>query len=235
MLLSYANRNTRASDITMSVKDVGRAVAQCALMVTHDDLMATMRSWVEDGRIRPADLARELSIPSPRVTEMLKGRRRIQHREMPILTALFGLGGALDSNVRKIKRLGSVPAGGLRQAVEEATDTIEVPANLPADVFALEVDGESMNLIAPFGADVIVDPADKSLFSGDMYVLGDGSGGFTFKLFKQDPARLVPLSDDPAHETIPLGSQAIDIVGRVVSVQLGAGALRKLSRSFGDA
>lgn len=219
----------------MSVKDAGPALAQCVRMVTHDELMATMLAWVESGRIRPADLARELSIPSPRVSEMLRGRRRIQQDEMPILTKLFGLGQNPESNVRRIKRLGAVPAGDLRQAVEEATDTLEVRSDLPPTVFALEVDGESMNLIAPFGADIIVDPADKSLFSGDMYVLGDGAGGFTFKLFKQDPARLVPLSNDPAHKVIPLGSQAIDIVGRVVSVQLGAGALRKLSRSFGDA
>lgn len=202
-------------------------------MVTHDEILATMIAWVEGGRIRPVDIAHELGIPSSRVSEMLKGRRRIQQNEMPILTRLFGLGDT-GAGVRKVKRIGLVPAGQLRQALAETTDSIDASADLPKGVFALEVDGESMNLVAPFGADVIVDPDDKNLFAGDMYVLGDGSGEFTFKLFKQDPARLVPLSDDPSHQVILLGAEPVDIIGRVVSVGLGAAALRNLARAIGN-
>jgi repressor LexA len=203
-------------------------------MVTHDEIMTAMVAWVDGGRIRTSEIARELGIPSSRVSEMLKGRRRIQQDEMPILSRLFGLSETPETNVRKIKRIGQVPAGQLRQALDETTDTVEVSANLPTGVFALEVDGESMNLIAPYGADVIVDPADKNLFAGDFYVLGNGDGEFTFKLFSQDPARLVPLSDDPSHKVIVLGAEPLNIIGRVVSVQLGAGTLRRLGRQLGE-
>lgn len=200
-------------------------------MVTHDEILAAMRAWVEQGRARPKDFADLLGIPSPRISETLGGRRRIQQAEMPKLVEYLGLGGP-TSNVRKIKRIGAVPAGDLRDAVAQSTDEIEVAADLPAGVFALEVDGESMNLVAPLGCDVIVDPADKQLFADDFYVIGDGQGGFTFKLFSQDPARLIPLSDDPSHKTIMLGAEPIDIIGRVVSVQLGAGVLRRLGRNL---
>jgi SOS-response transcriptional repressor LexA len=204
-------------------------------MITHDELLRAMMGKVSAGELRPVDIQNALGLPSSRVSEMLKGRRRIQQDEMPVLARFLGLTGAPQSNVRKIKLIGKVPAGGLRQALDETTDTIDARADLPDEVYALEVDGESMNRIAPFGADVIVDPSDKNLFSGDMYIIGDGEGGFTFKLFKQDPARLVPLSDDPSHEVIPLGAQQIEIIGRVISVSLGAGALRRLSRTLSDA
>jgi repressor LexA len=203
-------------------------------MLTHDEIMNAMKAAVGSGSLRPADISRALDIPSSRVSEMLKGRRRIQQDEMPVLSEILGLGAELDSSVRKIKRIGLVPAGQLRQALDESTDTIEVSADLPKGIFALEVDGESMNLLAPHGADVIVDPSDKNLFAGDLYVIGNGAGEFTFKLFKQDPARLVPLSSDPSHSVIMLGAEAINIIGRVVSVQLGAGTLRKLARSLGN-
>lgn len=199
-------------------------------MLTPEELLAALRSAIAEGRVRPVDVANALSLPSSRVSEILGGRRKIQPREMPLLAEFLGLSSDASNGIRRIKRIGQVPAGDLRQALDEATDTIEVSAGLPKGVFALEVDGESMNQVAPYGADVIVDPADKQLFSGDFYVVGDGEGGFTFKLFLQDPARLVPLSDDPAHEVIHLGGEPIHIIGRVVSVQLGAATLRKMAQ-----
>ncbi|WP_053058578.1 LexA family protein [Sphingomonas paucimobilis] len=214
----------------MFVIDAPLRNSQCAFMVTHDELMRTLHNWISTGKARQKDIADELKIAPPRVSEMLRGARRIQQDEMPILARYFGLEEPENSNVRKIKRVGRVPAGQLRQALADSEDTVVVGADLPKDVFALEVDGESMNLLAPFGADVIVDPNDKSLFAGDLYVIGDGEGGFTFKQFMQDPARLVPLSDDPAHRDILIGAAPLDIVGRVVSLLIGAGNLRKMAR-----
>lgn len=219
----------------MCVGDERLPNAQFARMVTHDELMETLHAWIAGGRIRPGDVAKELGIPSPRVSEMLGGRRRIQQDEMPVLSRLLGLDDEPESNVRRVKRIGQVPAGQLQQALDESADMIDVSVDLPKGVFALEVSGESMNLVAPFGADVIVDPNDKNLFADDFYVVGDGSGEFTLKLFKQDPARLVPLSDNPAYRIIPLGGAPVDIVGRVVSVSLNAGALRRMGKQIGAA
>lgn len=196
-------------------------------MLTHDQILAELHKWVAAGKVRQKDVADELGIAPARVSEMLKGTRRVQQDEMPVLARMLGMDVG-NSSVRKIKRIGRVAAGSLRQALDEATSDVEVSANLPTGVFAIEVDGESMNKIAPFGCDVIVDPNDKSLFAGDLYVLGNRDGEFTFKRFMQDPARLVPMSDDPAHEEIPLGGEPINIIGRVVSVLIGAEHLRRI-------
>lgn len=200
-------------------------------MVTHDELMQALHNWISTGRAKQKDIADELKIAPPRVSEMLRGTRRIQQHEMPILARYFGLEDQTDATVRKIKRIGRVPAGALREALDATVDEITVSAALPQGVFALEVDGESMNKVAPFGADVIVDPSDKHLFAGDFYVLGDEGGGFTFKQFLQDPARLVPLSDDSSYEVIMIGSAPLNIVGRVVSMVIGPAQMRRMARA----
>lgn len=198
-------------------------------MVTHDEILAELRRWISSGKVMQKEVAAEIGVAPARVNEMLKGTRKVQPREMPILARYFGMDEGPDPSVRKIARIGMVPAGALREALADSSSTIEVPANLPKSVFALEVDGESMNKIAPLGCDVIVDPSDKSLFSGDLYVIGNEAGEFTFKRFMQDPARLVPLSTDPSHREIEIGSEPINIIGRVVSVLIGADYLRRMA------
>lgn len=197
-------------------------------MVTHDEILAELHRWIGSGKVTQREVAAELGVPPPRVNEILKGGRRIQQREMPILVRYFGMDEGPDPSVRRIARIGMVPAGQLREALDGASGSIEVTANLPRGVFALEVDGESMNKIAPLGCDVIVDPNDQQLFSGDLYVIGGPTGEFTFKRFLQDPARLVPLSSDPSHKEIELGGEPINIIGRVVSVLIGAEHLRRM-------
>lgn len=198
-------------------------------MVTHDEILAELHRWISSGKVTQREVAAELGVAPPRINEMLKGTRRVQQREMPILVRYFGMDEEMDPSVRQIARIGMVPAGQLREALEGASGTLEVPASLPRGVFALEVDGESMNKIAPLGCDVIVDPNDNQLFSGDLYVIGGPSGEFTFKRFLQDPARLVPLSNDPSHKVIELDGGSIDIIGRVISVLIGAAQLRRMA------
>lgn len=197
-------------------------------MLTHDDLLAELHRWIEGGRLQQKEVAAELGIAPARVSEMLNGRRRIQQREMPILARLFGMSDPADSNVRRIRRVGRVPAGSLREALAETTDTVEVSASVPRGSVAIEVDGESMNKIAPFGCDVIVDLDDKALFAEDLYVIANEAGELTFKRYSENPARLIPLSTDPSHTETLLGADPIRIIGRVVSVIIGAQHLRRM-------
>lgn len=229
MQANYENRNQSARENTNFVIDGRIRSSQCRAMVTHDEILAELRRWIGSGKVQQKELAAELGIAPARINEMLKGTRKVQQREMPILVRYFGMDEGPDPSVRKIARIGMVPAGELREALAAAPNTIEVPANLPKGVFALEVDGESMNKIAPLGCDVIVDPSDKKLFSGDLYVVSNEAGEFTFKRFMQDPARLVPLSTDPTHKEIEIGAEPINIIGRVVSVSIGAEFLRRMA------
>jgi len=139
------------------------------------------------------------------------------------------IGEAPPSNVRQIPRLGRVPASALREALAEASGSVTVPIRVPKEAFALEVEGDSMDLVgAPEGADAIVDPNDRKLFSGDLYVIATEDGEATFKRYLEGPARLVPCSSNPAHREILIGAEPIRVIGRVTDVVIGAGLLRRM-------
>src|SRR3546814_3249207 len=61
--------------------------------------------------------------------------------------------------------------------------------SFPKGVFALFIDGDSIDKIAPDGATIIVDPSDKLLVDRALYLMMNGTGGATVKLFFSDPAR----------------------------------------------
>jgi len=82
-------------------------------------------------------------------------------------------------------------------------------------LIALRVNGASMNRVAPEGSTIIVDYADKSLVSGQYYVVKLG-GEATFKRYRADPPRLEP--DSTEHfDTVFIDREA-DVVGRVIQV-----------------
>src|SRR3546814_19602920 len=74
--------------------------------------------------------------------------------------------------------------------------------SFPKGVFALFIDGDSIDTIAPDGATIIVDPSDKLLVDRALYLMMHGTGGATVKLFFSDPARLETCYTHPEHQTI---------------------------------
>jgi len=114
-----------------------------------------------------------------------------------------------------------VSAGKLRAShpVYE-TDILRVVhvANLPTgNWMALEVDGDSMNRIAPPGAIIVVNRNDDRLIDSKFYVFGNDSGEATFKRYRSNPERLQPFSTNPDHETHYL-EEEMKVVGRVHQV-----------------
>lgn len=98
----------------------------------------------------------------------------------------------------------------------DESDYIWVADMKPGRYIALRVVGDSMNLIAPDEAVIIVDVDDKDLRPRQFYVFSDREQA-TFKRYMINPKRLEPHSTNPAHEPIePTRSTAV--VGRVVKV-----------------
>lgn len=104
------------------------------------------------------------------------------------------------------------PDGVVPADVKEFVITNDLP---PGDWIALQVDGDSMDWIAPHGAIIIVNRHDKHLIDGQFYVFALPEGASTFKRFRKgDPPRLQPYSHNPDHETI-YPSDGMKVVGRV--------------------
>lgn len=121
--------------------------------------------------------------------------------------------------VRWLPAIGFVEASQWGEAVRNSDEFVPVPAHLKGrNLFVLYPYGDSMNKVVPEGGYVVVDPDDRELRHGKYYVLMNDGQETTFKKFSSDPLQLLPCSNNPAHEPIPLGSEPFTVVGRVVFI-----------------
>lgn len=119
--------------------------------------------------------------------------------------------------VTAIPVIGEISAGNWREAVKRSTHSIPAPdPSMPPNAFALEISGDSMDLLVEDGATIIVDPGDRQLFNKRFYAVQNGDGETTFKQYLGEPPRLVPRSSNPAHKEIILGEEPITIIGRII-------------------
>lgn len=101
------------------------------------------------------------------------------------------------------------------QDVPEPADAPMIPVSAlgPGEWFALKVEGDSMDRIAPDGAVILINHAEKTLIPKKFYIFGD-RGAATFKRYIDKPARLEPYSTNPGHEAIFPGKD-LHVIGRV--------------------
>jgi SOS-response transcriptional repressor LexA len=171
-----------------------------------------LRALEEEGVPRVA-IARKLTISPSAVTELYADRRNLRYEEALVLLQMLG----------RAPRAGGVPLIGLAGAgnwVEavSGTDRVATPPQLlepGQDIFAVEIVGESMNLLLPNGSIAFVDPHDRDLYAGKLYLLQNAQGEATVKRYRVDPARFEPVSDDPSFEPISVGSDDFRVIGRV--------------------
>lgn len=182
--------------------------------------MAELVRQLQAKSVKGKDVAKHLGIAPARITEMTKGARQIQPREMASLAQFLGI--TDDPIEQDVSPLGSVPiigqvaAGNWRHAVQHPIASMPKPdPSVPPQAFALRVTGDSMDLLVEDGGTVIVDPYDKDLFPGRYYVIINSDDEATFKQFRSDPARLAPCSSNPEHKDIPINAH-FEIVGRVI-------------------
>lgn len=116
-----------------------------------------------------------------------------------------------------------------RLAMQEGVRKLDVRryvhlADLPkGDWIVLEVQGDSMDRIAPDGSFICVNLADQRTVNDKFYVFSTPEGEATFKRYRSGAAgstpRLQPFSTNPDHETIYMveGMLVLGRVGRVIN------------------
>ncbi|MFW2829904.1 LexA family protein [Sphingomonas sp. ID0503] len=177
-----------------------------------------IKAAIKRAGLRQIDIAEHLGLTQKKVSETLGGKRRFQFHEMDRLRELLAKHDpAMPGPLRAIPIIGQVAAGNWREAVRHPLASMPaLDPSIPHRAFALRVAGDSMDLRAQDGATIVVDPEDRSLYPGRLYVVLNEDGETTFKEFRSDPARLVPLSSNPAHVDIVLGQGHFEVVGRVI-------------------
>ncbi|OLP48878.1 hypothetical protein BJF91_17235 [Allorhizobium taibaishanense] len=135
---------------------------------------------------------------------------------------LYGENDATESSDIDVPLLSLVSAGNLRDQSMITADNIirhikvgELPRG---DWVALQVEGDSMDRIAPEGAIILVDRADDQLIDGRFYIFALATGEATFKRWRRSPARLQPYSTNPDHMSTPASLDDLYVFGRVKRV-----------------
>ena len=123
------------------------------------------------------------------------------------------------SRTKTVPVIDWVAAGQLTDTVSQLppeSETIEISGLPPGDYFGTRARGDSMNRIAPDGALIIVNRAERDLVRGRRYIFAH-RGKTTFKRFGgTDPYRLEPESLNPDNEIIfPNDPAAWEVIGRV--------------------
>lgn len=188
-----------------------------------------IRDELEALDIKVRDLAQLSGVPENYLSKVFgKAGRKIQHHEMVAIERALAAKRAeiegTDSRefdttpLPKIPLLGEVPAGSPQEAIEMSGKWHPVTdPDTPPRAYALRIKGDSMDKLVPDGATITVDPDDRDLWDGAQYVIRTQDGEATFKEYHANPARLVPLSNNPSHAVIKLGDEPIEILGRVWS------------------
>lgn len=121
-----------------------------------------------------------------------------------------------DANqLRMVPLIGEISCGNWREAVEHASGMVPSVAK-GSNVFALKASGDSMDKLIQDDGYVYVDPDDTDLIDGKIYAVMNGDGETTVKQYKANPARLVPCSNNAAHNEIIIGKGRFEVIGRVV-------------------
>ncbi len=155
-------------------------------MLTHDQIRDELIRQAAAGDIVQSDVAKKLGIAPARVSEMIKGTRKVQPKEMPALAELLGMippqpqNGRAVTSTAKIKNLGKVAQGVWLEQTMEPDPHDYVPYDRMAgdpgteDLFAVTPEGLSMNLEFTPGAMLIcrrVPYGFQSIKSGDFVVV----------------------------------------------------------------
>lgn len=185
--------------------------------------------------VGPTELARNADTSKQNVSRHMKGDRELTptwaRKYAPSLgvdpSVLISLASPKAASPRprgkavEIPLLASVPAGRAWAAegvtLANVRKTLLVGGLLPTggDWIALEVEGDSMDRVAPPGSIILIDRADKRLLRDRFYVFSNEAGEATFKRYRPNPERLVPFSTNSDHETILLDDDVMFTVGRV--------------------
>jgi SOS-response transcriptional repressor LexA len=113
--------------------------------------------------------------------------------------------------------IGIAGAGRWREAVELPLGHMPVPVRLSGPgVFGIEVNGDSMDLIIEDGGLILVDPRQKELAPGGVFLIANSKGEATVKRYRRDPARFEPCSTNSAHQPFMVSDDDFSVLGKVI-------------------
>lgn len=180
--------------------------------------LESVRSAMREQKVTQAALAEAIGLTSQSaMSNILKGKRGVSVQEAQKIYSHLELDAPQRSGIQLVPIIGLTSAGNWREAIDMPLGQLPLPRNIASErSFALEVIGDSMNLLIEDGGFVVVDPERKELQDGKCYLIQNGDHEATVKCYRKNPARFVPMSDNPEHKEFLASDRDFVIMGRIV-------------------
>lgn len=123
-----------------------------------------------------------------------------------------------ESRVQYVPIIGFASAGAWGEAITKTKEYRPIPRGIGGkNAFAVELVGDSMDKLLPGGGWAVVDPDQRSLLTGRIYLIENEDHETTVKMYAGEPARFEPCSHNPLHEPLLLHDANYRVIGRVVT------------------
>lgn len=175
-------------------------------------VLATMK----DKKVSQTGMARVMGLPSQSAfSNIVTGKRRVTAQEAKAAYDFLGI--AIEPTVRQVPIIGIGSAGRWREAIQMPLGSLPIPiAAASEDAFALEVSGDSMDRVIADGSHIVIDPRNKELRDGKLYLIQNSDHEATVKAYYRSPPRFEPLSTNPEHKGWAVTDHDFVVLGRVV-------------------
>lgn len=175
-------------------------------------VLETMR----ERKVTQTDMAKVMQLPSQSAfSNIVKGKRRVTAEEAKRAYDFLGIQRA--PTIQWVPIIGIASAGNWREAIQLPLGSLPVrPGSVSSDAFAVEVSGDSMDKLIPEGGHIIVDPRQKELRDGKVYLIQNPDGEATVKAYYRAPARFEPVSNNSDHKGWFVSECDFIVLGRVV-------------------
>lgn len=167
-------------------------------------------------RVTQTAIAKIMGLPGQSAfSNILKGKRRVEAEEARKCYDFLGIN--REPVIQLVPVIGIASAGNWREAIQMPSGSVPVPPGAASkDAFALEISGDSMNLLIEDGGYVVIDPRQKELRPGRCYLVQNHEGEATVKCYQRTPPRFEPVSDNPIHKGWLVSDIDFMVLGRVV-------------------
>lgn len=175
-----------------------------------------IRELMRERKITQTGMAMVMGLPSQSAfSNLMKDKRKVTVEEARRAYEFLGI--KAEPLIQWIPVIGIANAGNWREAIHMPMGSLPVRVgSVNQEVFAIEVSGDSMNQLIQDGGHIVIDPRQKELRDGKVYLIQNDRGETTVKAYFRSPARFEPMSDNTEHKGWLVSDREFIVLGRVV-------------------
>lgn len=171
---------------------------------------------MKERKVNQTAMARVMRLPSQSAfSNIMKEKRKVSAEEAKRAYDFLGI--TAQPTIQWVPVIGIANAGQWREAIHMPLGSLPVRHGSVSDeAFAVEVSGDSMDQLIQDGGHIVVDPRQKELRDGKVYLIQNPDGEATVKAYYRTPARFEPVSSNPEHKGWLVSDCDFIVLGRVV-------------------